>query len=97
MGTKAVGIRELKTHLSRYVKEVKKGDEILVSERGRVVARLMPIEPYTEEARLRVLLLKMSSEGQIIAPKTHKKAKPPARRKKVEGTSFSDAVIEGRR
>ena len=28
--SKAVGIRELKTHLSRYVKEVKDGDEILV-------------------------------------------------------------------
>ena len=41
--SKAVGIRELKTHLSRYVKEVKDGDEILVSDRGKIVARIVPL------------------------------------------------------
>jgi prevent-host-death family protein len=95
--SKAVGIRELKTHLSRYVQEVKNGDEILVSERGRIIARLVPIEPHSETARLQDLLLKLSAEGQIILPRIHKKAARPAKRKKVKGTPFSDAVLEDRR
>lgn len=95
--SKAVGIRELKTNLSRYVKEVKGGDEILVSERGRIIARLAPVEPHSDAARLQALLLKLAAEGQIILPRIHKKAARPARRKKVKGTPFSDAVLEGRR
>ena len=95
--SKAVGIRDLKTHLSRYVKEVKDGDEILVSERGKLVARLVPVLPQNEAIRLQNLLLKLSAEGQIILPKIHKKAVRPVRRKKVKGTPFSDAVLEDRR
>jgi prevent-host-death family protein len=95
--SKAVGIRELKTHLSRYVKKVKDGDEILVSERGRIIARIVPIEAPSEGARLQNLLLKLSAEGKIILPRIYKKAARLGRRKKVRGTPFSDAILEGRR
>lgn len=95
--SKAVGIRELKTHLSRYIRQVKDGDEILVSERGRIVARMVPVEPPSEGARLQNLLLKLSTEGKIILPRIDKKAARPATRKTVKGTPFSDAVLEGRR
>lgn len=37
---RAVGLRELKNHLSEYVKKVRRGDEILVTDRGTVVAML---------------------------------------------------------
>ncbi len=37
---KAIGIRELKAHLSRYVREVGSGEIVLVTDRGRVVAEL---------------------------------------------------------
>ena len=94
---KAIGIRELKTHLSRYVREVKGGDEILVSDRGKIVARLAPVEPHSDAARFQGLLLKLAAEGQIILPRVHKKAARPARRKKMRGTPFSDAVLEDRR
>jgi prevent-host-death family protein len=95
--SKAVGIRELKTHLSRYVQEVKGGDEILVPERGKIIARLVPVEAHSDAARFQSLLLKLSAEGQIILPRIHKKAARPARRKKMKGTPFSDAVLEDRR
>jgi len=95
--SKAVGIRELKTHLSRYVQDVKNGDEILVSERGRVIAKLVSIEPHTEAARFQNLLLKLSAEGQISLPKIQARAALPVRRKKVKGAPLADAVIEDRR
>jgi antitoxin (DNA-binding transcriptional repressor) of toxin-antitoxin stability system len=36
----AVGVRELKTALSRYLREVAAGEVVLVTDRGRVVAEL---------------------------------------------------------
>jgi prevent-host-death family protein len=36
-----VGIRELRDHLSRYISEVESGDEVVVTERGRPVARII--------------------------------------------------------
>jgi prevent-host-death family protein len=38
-----VGIRELKNRLSEYVSRVEAGDEITVTDRGRPVARLLPL------------------------------------------------------
>lgn len=42
---RAVGVRELRQHLSRYLDEVKAGESFVVTERGREVARLTPSGP----------------------------------------------------
>lgn len=39
-----VGIRELKTHLSRHLKRVRSGARLLVTERGRSIATISPVE-----------------------------------------------------
>jgi antitoxin (DNA-binding transcriptional repressor) of toxin-antitoxin stability system len=39
---KTVGVRELKNRLSEYLREVKAGESILVTDRGEVVAELAP-------------------------------------------------------
>jgi antitoxin (DNA-binding transcriptional repressor) of toxin-antitoxin stability system len=38
----ATGIRNLKNNLSRYLRRVMRGERILVTDRGRVVAELRP-------------------------------------------------------
>ena len=40
---KTTGIAELKANLSRYVDRVKGGQEIVITERGRPVAKLVPL------------------------------------------------------
>ncbi|HET7388305.1 MAG TPA: type II toxin-antitoxin system Phd/YefM family antitoxin [Nocardioidaceae bacterium] len=40
--TKSVGVHEAKTHLSRLLARVRAGDEIEITSRGEVVARLVP-------------------------------------------------------
>jgi prevent-host-death family protein len=97
MTTKAVGIRELKTHLSRYLKSVKAGSEIVVSERGRAIARITPIPLPGEEKGIHSLLFRLVKTGKVILPASYKSPASPKFRKKVSGTPFSDAVIEGRR
>jgi prevent-host-death family protein len=37
-----VGIRELRADLSRWLKEVQAGEEILVTDRGKPIARITP-------------------------------------------------------
>jgi prevent-host-death family protein len=44
-----VGVRELKQQLSRYLDEVEAGAEVLVTDRGRPKARLVPV---TDHGRL---------------------------------------------
>ena len=39
-----VGIRELKTHLSRHLRRVRSGARLVVTERGRSIATISPIE-----------------------------------------------------
>ena len=47
-----VGIRELRNHLSRYLDEVRNGEEIVVTDRGRAVARLVPLSGERKIDRL---------------------------------------------
>ena len=39
----SVGVRELRQNLSKYLDRVKAGEDLVVTERGREVARLMPV------------------------------------------------------
>jgi prevent-host-death family protein len=41
----SVGVRELRQNLSRYLDRVKDGHALVVTERGREVARLVPSGP----------------------------------------------------
>ncbi len=38
-----IGVRELRQHASRYVERVAAGETIEVTDRGRLVARLVPV------------------------------------------------------
>ena len=44
-----VGVAELKAKLSEYLARVRAGEEIVVTERGRPVARIGPAEPAVDE------------------------------------------------
>jgi prevent-host-death family protein len=39
---RSIGIRELRQHASRYLRDVERGETIEVTDRGRRVARLVP-------------------------------------------------------
>jgi len=59
-GMIAIGVRELKARLSRYLRDVAAGEVVLVTDRGRVVAELRspaanPAKESDLERALRVL------------------------------------------
>ena len=45
MSQKTIGIRELKEQLSGHIREVKNGATLVITERGKPVARLLPVVP----------------------------------------------------
>jgi prevent-host-death family protein len=44
-----VGIRELKAQLSAYLRHVKGGATVIVTERGKPIGRIVPISQPTQE------------------------------------------------
>ncbi len=59
---KTTAITELKAHLSDYLNQVKSGTEVLVTERGRPVAKIVP---FSGKQRPRQSLSKMEKQGLI--------------------------------
>ena len=59
---KAAAVSELKAHLSEYLNQVKSGAEVLVTDRGKPVARIVPV---AEKSRQRGTLSRMEKNGLI--------------------------------
>lgn len=64
-----VNVTELRQHLPAYLKRVEAGEEILITSRGRVIARLQPEVDKAEEARRRLEALRGTViTGDIMSP-----------------------------
>jgi len=86
-----VGVRELKTRLSEYLRQVKAGRTIVITEHGKTVGRIVSAETSLEEkleAMRRAGLIRWS--GKKLKP-----MKPVAKTK--EGHSVADLIVEDRR
>jgi prevent-host-death family protein len=55
-----IGVRELRQHASRYLDRVKLGETVEVTERGRLVALLVPPDP-ARDARAQLI-----ADGRLI-------------------------------
>ena len=85
-----IGVRELRQHASRYLDRVKAGETVEVTERGRLVALLVPPDPATS-ARQRLI-----ASGRLI-PATRPFAVPrraPARPKAPDTGTVLDEQRE---
>ena len=47
MQSTSIGIREAKIHLSKLLKLVQRGNEVILTDRGRPVGKIVPIQPET--------------------------------------------------
>jgi prevent-host-death family protein len=84
-----VGVRELHDRLSSYVQHVQDGAEIVVTMRGRRVARLVPVDEIDPLADLR-------ARGLVREPTAPRN--PRAQRARLKAAeSVSDLVADQRR
>ena len=65
-----VGIRDAKIHLSKFIKMVKNGAEVILTDRGRPVGKIVPIQP--EDLPLSARIKKLEDMG-ILEPITQQK------------------------
>jgi prevent-host-death family protein len=87
----AVGIRKLKQNLSRYLKRVKAGERILVTDRNKEIAIILPTGKKPQDQKL----LELIQRGAV-----HWSGGRPAgiaSRIPSRGKAVSEAVLEDRR
>ena len=91
MGEHTVGVRELKSRLSEYLRRVKQGETVIITEHGKPVGRLIP-QGQTLDERLKAMVDAGLAEwnGKHLPP-----MKPVAKLK--GGKSIADVLIEDRR
>jgi prevent-host-death family protein len=86
-----VGIRELKTHLSRHLKRVRAGARLLITEHGRSIATINPVEAPAD----------VDWAHQLVAEgRAHWNGGKPTgatRPAKITGNTASSIVLEDRR
>ena len=74
--TLTIGIRELRQHASQYIRRVRAGETVIVTDRGEPVAELRPVR------RTESILDRLIAEGRATPPRgdlaEYLKKHPPA-------------------
>jgi len=91
MARTVVGARELKTRLGTYLRRVREGRTVLVTDRGEPVAELRPLP---SDQGVPAALLKLASKQAVTLPvrKTMAAFRPIQSR----GGTLSGAILEDR-
>jgi len=90
------GVAELKAGLSHYLERVKAGHEVLVTDRGQPVAKIVPIGTAGRRGSRRARLVR---EGTLLPGRGRVRAsllRPPAG-SAAKGGAVLDALLEERR
>ena len=90
-----VGSREFKNRLGRYLRAVRNGQTLLVTDRGEPVAKVCPLEQDGDSRpTIADVLKKLEAEGKIRLPKRPLGKFRPV---KIKGKSASQTILEDRR
>lgn len=86
----SVGTRELKNKLSEYLRRVKAGETIIVTEHGKPVGQIVPIKPTPQER-----MQNLQAAGQV---EWNGQALTPYQPKAINrgDRQLSDLVVEDR-
>jgi prevent-host-death family protein len=85
------GVRDLKNKLSHYFREVKKGRSIMITERGKIVATIVPAHEHPDGEKLK----KLARSG--LGTWRGGKPEGASRSVVVKGKPVGDIVLEERR
>lgn len=82
--TTNVSIRDLKDHLSSYVRRVRAGEEVVLTSRRRPVARLLPVQEPGRDGSSALSLVHWSGEKPLGG----------SQRPRIEEASAASIVLE---
>ena len=90
MSETSVGIRELKGHLSEYLRRVRAGETVIITDRGQPVGRIVPVAQPLEDR-----LEAMAQAGLILWSGRKLEPMAPVARTRGERT-IADLLVEDR-
>lgn len=90
-----VGVEEFKNQLGRYLRRVKHGEEFVLTEQGKPIALIRPVQAAAPAMGLDARLAKLAAQGLVTLP-TRKPLKM-VRKVQVSGRPISRTVLEDRR
>jgi prevent-host-death family protein len=90
-----VGVRELKNKLTQYLRRTKQGEEVVVTERGRPIAVIQPIQSVQGPASLEARLARAAAQGRLSLPTGRPRG--DRRRVRVRGVPVSRTILADRR
>lgn len=88
-----VGLRDANHNFSRLMRAVRRGTEVVLTERGRPIARLTPIRALaeTEAETTADLLLRLTDRG-LLRRAAKAGPLPPWKPRKISGIPLSETV-----
>ena len=90
-----VSSREFKNRMGRYMRDVRKGQSLLITDRGRPVAKLIPADPAEAPVDpMRARLLELEAQGLI---RLAKQPLGPFKAVRSRGKLASEMLLEDRR
>jgi prevent-host-death family protein len=89
------GVRELRNRLTEYLRRTKRGEEIVVTDRGQPIAVIRPIGRFPRSRARETRLARLASQGLIALP-TRKPLKR-VRAIEISGRPISGTIVEDRR
>jgi prevent-host-death family protein len=91
----SVGVKELKSRLTHYLRRTKLGEELVVTERGKAIALLQPIGAAYQATSREAKLASLAARGLVALPTLRRRNTfPPIR---VPGLPASQIILEDRR
>lgn len=90
-----VGTKELKARLSHYLRLVRAGARVVVTDRGNAIAELHPVAEHASRESAERAWVSAAAEGRATLPTEAPRAPRPRRLRGDAG--LSDAIREDRR
>jgi prevent-host-death family protein len=94
---KSVGLRDLKNRLSEYVREVRLGEAVLVTDRGEVVAELIPPGQGTDERGVPSALVALARRGQLTLGVSNNESAYPKLPRALKRSQSAELLDQERR
>lgn len=94
----SVGVRELKNRLGHYLRAIRQGKSFVVTDRGKPVARLVPVGPSGEgrwPPEVEARMWELAAEGVLAWTGEAARLPEPAAVNRGQAL-LSDLVVEGR-
>lgn len=89
-----VGVRDLKAKLSEYLDKAKLGDEIIVTDHGKPIARLIK-EPNKQKSTIEKMYF-LAEKGLVQLPSKERKAKSNSLFKSKSKITATELLLKDR-